>query len=79
VNVDWNATRYELCLDGTWTSEEKNAYERAWVLYLCLLRYEELCIEHGRDEPWHTWQPFPESVYHIGLLRACERLGIPCT
>lgn len=79
MNVDWNATRYELCLDGTWTSEEKNAYERAWVLYLCLLRYEELCIEHGREEPWHTWRPFPESIYHIGLLQTCERLGIPRT
>jgi hypothetical protein len=48
MKIDWAATRHALCLDGTWTSEEKNAYERAWVLYLCLLRYEELCIEHGR-------------------------------
>ena len=73
---DWPQTRYDLCLDGTWTNPHKNEYERAWVLLICLRRYEELCIEHGHVEDYSRWERWPEAIYHRGLMHLCERLGI---
>ena len=76
MRVDWVATRHALCLDGTWTSDEKNEYERAWVFYLCLQRYVELCEQYGHVEDFSTWSRWREADYHHGLARECERLNI---
>lgn len=77
MTVDWEKTRYEMCLDGTWTNPHKNAYERGWVLYLCLQRFVQVCEEYGHVEDFTKWQRWPESDYHHWLARLCDRVGIP--